>query len=73
MEFCSRIIGDRSRTMKRNRRTHSPAFKATVAMEERRGEETAGLSRLRYDTIDNRALRYRSTTARGDGPTGFSM
>ncbi len=51
--------------MKRNRRTHSPAFKAKVAMEALKGEETVAQLASRFDVHPNLVTTWKKAQVEG--------
>ena len=51
--------------MKRNRRTHSPAFKAKVAMEALKGGETVAQLASRFDVHPNLVTAWKNALVEG--------
>ena len=65
MESCSRIGKRKEQDVKRNRRTHSPAFKAKVAMEALKGEETVAQLASRFDVHPNLVTAWKKALVEG--------
>jgi len=65
VESCSRIGKRKEQDVKRNRRTHSPAFKAKVAMEALKGEETVAQLASRFDVHPNLVTTWKKALVEG--------